>query len=140
MRKFVVDASTCLKWIFDENDSLIARNLQREFENNKVLLVAPNLWEYEITNALASAVRRKKISLNKSKAALKALLEARPEIMEITILLEKCLTNAQKYDLSAYDSAYVTLAIESEIPLISADDKLVSKINNHHIAVSLTDL
>ena len=72
MRKYVIDASTCLKWVFVEQDSEIALRLLSDLEQNKVLLVIPSIWHYEIINALSSAVKRKKITHAKSKVLLKS--------------------------------------------------------------------
>ncbi len=139
MKKIVVDASVCLKWVFEEEDSPTARKLLREFLKGNLLLVAPNLWEYEIVNALASAVRRKKITASKSHQLLKFLIQAKPETTSINDLLVSCLGNGQRYDISAYDSAYLTLAAENKMLLVSADEKLVSKIDNPKIAVNLQE-
>ena len=138
MKKFVVDASVCLKWVFEEEDSEKARIIQKDFQDNKILLVVPNLWEYEIVSALSSGLRRKKITFSQAKLFLKTLMQAKPEIVTISNLLDECLENTKKYDLSAYDSAYVTLAKEDKMVFISADNKLVSKINDTKIAITLS--
>lgn len=137
MKKLVVDASVCLKWVFEEEDSPKARLLLQKQEQKEILLLVPQLWEYEIVNGFASAVLRKKISYSKAKVLLKLVLEAHLEIIPMFGLLRKCLENAKKYQISGYDSAYVTLAKENKIVLVSADDRLVKKINDKKIAVSL---
>ena len=139
MRKLVVDASVCIKWAFNEEGSEMARQMLQDYRDNKILLVSPDLWEYEITNVLASAVKRKKISSTQSFNFLELFLESKPEMVSISDILNHCLENAQKYEISAYDSAYVTLAKENNMVLISADDKLVAKVNNPKIAILLRD-
>lgn len=139
MKKIVVDASVCLKWVFNEEDSDSARQLLKEYENGTLLLMAPSLWEYEITNALTTAVRRKKISSKKSELFLQLFMQATPQIISISQHLGKVLENARNYDLSGYDSAYVTLAKESGSLLISSDRRLVEKVGNPKIAVLLGD-
>lgn len=139
MKKIVVDASVCLKWVFHEEDSSSARLLLDHYEKGIVLLMAPALWEYEITNALVTAVRRKKITAKKSASFLQLFMEASPEIISISEHLGKILENARKYTLSGYDSAYVTLAKESESLLISSNSKLVERVGNTKIAVLLRE-
>ncbi|MCL5675711.1 MAG: type II toxin-antitoxin system VapC family toxin [Patescibacteria group bacterium] len=138
MKKIIVDASLCLKWVFEEENSKLARELLKKKEGNQLLFFAPNLWEYEIINALASAARRKKISSQKSQDFLKLLLNAKPETISVSELLNKCLLNCKKYDISGYDSAYVTLAKENKLVLVSSDDKLIAKVNNKKIVIPLT--
>lgn len=140
MKKFVVDASVCLKWAFEEEDSDIARSLLAESEKGSLLLLAPSLWEYEIINALAVAVRRGKITSRRSNALFDILWEAKPELIELSDLSKPCLENAKKYEISGYDSAYVTLAKENNIVLVSSDASLVRNIRNTLIAISLADL
>ncbi len=140
MKKLVIDASVCLKWVFEEEDSEKARFLLKQQEKNKLLLLVPKLWEYEIVNGVASAVLRKKASFLTAKKLLKLILEANLKVISMTDLLMKCLENANKYHISAYDSAYVTLAKENGIVLVSADDRLVEKVGNQKLAVSLKRL
>lgn len=139
MKKLVVDASVCLKWVFEEEDSDKARILLKRYKEDKYILVAPDLWEYEIVNALATAVRRKKINPSKSRLFLKLILKGKPETIPLSTILPKCLENAQKYEISGYDSAYITLAKENKIFLISSDDKLVEKVADKNLAVLLKD-
>ena len=137
MKKLVVDASGCLKWVFKEENSDRARLLLTQQGKNEVLLLVPALWEYEIVNGFASAMLRKKISFLQARKFLKLVLEANLEIISMSGLLEKCLENAKKYQISAYDSAYVTLARENGLILVSADDRLVEKVGDKKLAVSL---
>ncbi|MBI3384673.1 type II toxin-antitoxin system VapC family toxin [Candidatus Gottesmanbacteria bacterium] len=140
MKKLVIDASVCLKWVFEEEDSEKARFLLKQQERNKLLLLVPQLWEYEIVNGFASAILRKKVPYQKANKLLKLVLQANLEIIGMSDLLLKCLENAKKYQISAYDSAYVTLAKENKIVLASADDRLVEKVGNKKLAVSLKEL
>ena len=137
MRKVVVDASVCLKWVFEEEDSEKARKLLTLSEKGDILLLAPEIWEYEIVNGFATALLKNKLSYLKSKKLLKMVLEARPQMISAHELLLKSLENSHQYRISAYDSGYITLAIENRIVLISADEKLVQKVNNPNVAMTL---
>lgn len=139
MKKIVIDASVCLKWVFEEEGSEKARILIKQQEQNKLLLLVPELWEYEIINGFASAVLRKKISFLKAKQLLTLVFKANLEIISIGGSHIKCLENANKYQISAYDSAYVTIAKENGIVLVSADDRLVAKVGDKKLVISLKD-
>lgn len=125
---FVVDASTCLKWVFDDEIfASKALRLQKDYLQGKVNLLAPSLWFYEITNGIKSAALRSRISPLKSKSLLRLLLKSKPETVPMEEVLIECLENAVKFDVSAYDSAYITLAQVNNFPFVTSDQKLAGK-------------
>lgn len=137
---FVVDASTCLKWVL--NDEILADNallLLKDYLQNKVALVAPNLWLYEVTNGIKSAVARSRISPDSSERLLKLILKSKPEMVSLEDVLPECLDNAIKFNVSAYDSTYITLAQINNLPLITGDQKLVKKLFPEIKLISLKD-
>lgn len=138
MKKVVVDASVCLKWVFEEEDSEKARNLLTLSGKGDILLLAPEIWEYEIVNGFAQAMLKNKLSYVQSKKFLRMVLEARPQMISIHDLLLKSLENCHKYRISAYDSAYITLAKENRIVLVSADEKLAQKVSDPSVVMTLT--
>lgn len=126
---FVVDASTCLKWIFeDEIYSKQALSLQMDYLSGKISLIAPSLWSYETTNGIKSAISRNRLDLKQGLELLNLLTKSKPEILPFDDLLPECLENAAKFQISAYDSAYITLSRILNIPLITSDKKLVLRI------------
>lgn len=128
---FVIDASTTLKWIFnDEVNSHEALELQEAFLAGNVSLLAPSLWYYEITNGIKSAVLRERISDRKARRLLGLLMQCQPTIVSMKDVFEECLANAIRFQISVYDSSYLTLALTNKIPFITADGKLASKINS----------
>ncbi len=137
MKKVVVDASVCLKWVFEENDSDKARSLLTLSEKGDILLLAPDIWEYEIINGFASAILKNKLSYLHSSKFLKLILKVKPQTISMQDLSFKILRNCRDYQISAYDSAYVTLAIENGITLVSADEKLAQKVGNNTIVIGL---
>lgn len=137
---YIVDASTCLKWIFDDEIfSDQALQLQKQYLLGKINLVAPTLWSYEIANGIKSASLRSRIPSVKSKSLLKLLLKSKPETISMEEVLTECLENAIKFGISVYDSAYVTLAKINNFFLITSDQKLVNKISPSIKTVYLRD-
>lgn len=135
----VIDASVCLKWLFVEVDSPQALSILKDCEAKKITLLAPSLWEYEMVNALATAVARKKITFSKSLKFLKFFLKSKPQLVSIADEYKTCLTLAKKYQLSAYDSSYLTLAKAAKTILVSADGKLVRKVADKKLVISLKE-
>jgi len=87
---------------------------------------APGLMQLEISNILLMALRRGRIS----GAQVSQLLQA---VDAMPIVLQSLLTGSQrtdvlrlaeKHDLTAYDSAYLELAIRFSLPLATLDKKL----------------
>jgi len=88
--------------------------------------VAPNLLQLELTNILLAAWRRKRISGVQ-------LVQLSDAFDQMAVSLEPALTPtrrndvlrlAQKHTLSAYDAAYLELAIRLGVPLASHDTAL----------------
>ena len=140
MKTYAVDASTSIKSILkDEENYKYSHLLLSDYLSKKIILIAPNLQIYEAANALRSATLAKRISFNKSKYLLGLIFKAKPIILPIENLIILSFLNSEKYQISIYDSAYITLAIKSGVALISSDNKLVKKINNPEIAFNLKD-
>lgn len=141
MKTFVVDASTCLKWTFnDEVDSEIAITLQKHYLAGDINLIAPNLWLYEIINGLVSAkLKKKTLFLSDLDSKLVDLINSSPNLMDISDLSSLCLKNSVRYKISAYDSAYITLAHAHGLTFITADRKLAGKVGDLELAISLKE-
>lgn len=135
---YVVDASTCLKWIFeDEIYSEQALALQKDFLSEKISLIAPSLWSYEITNGIKSAITRNRLDVDHGLSLLNLLIKSKPDTFPINDLLPECLENATKFQISVYDSAYITLSHANNSPLITSDKKLVLRINKSPLPILL---
>lgn len=83
---------------------------------------------YEVANGLRNVYLKKKITAIETSTKINQLMAFSPKFLGIESLIKKCISNSLKYDISIYDSAYLTLALENKIALITADMKLVSKL------------
>jgi predicted nucleic acid-binding protein len=83
----------------------------------------PSIWALEVVNALLVAERRKRISRADSAAAWAALQKMPIEIDSETGLRagSDILSLARQQKLSAYDAAYLELAMRLGVPLASLD-------------------
>jgi predicted nucleic acid-binding protein len=120
----VVDASVALAWCFPDEASDYAERALVALKGQT--LVVPAVWGLEIANALLAGERRKRLK--------------RPDIMRFVALLEglsilqdcqsaresvsNVLPLARDYGLSAYDAAYLELAIRHSVPLATLDNDL----------------
>jgi predicted nucleic acid-binding protein len=83
-------------------------------------LVVPALWPYEIQNGLATAVRRKRIKAGSLDEILETLRALEAEL-EAPHGLGQELRLAQDHGLSAYDAAYLAVALNSGAALATND-------------------
>jgi predicted nucleic acid-binding protein len=95
--------------------------------------VVPAHWSLEVANVLAIAERRQRIRADDSTAFLELLTELAIEVDGQTTsrAFHDILTLARRHKLTAYDAAYLELAVRHQIPLASLDQELCQ------VAVSL---
>jgi len=88
--------------------------------------VAPSFWPHEVLNALLAGERRKRIS----KALVRSFLD---DLATLPIVLERFSAEvvfsriqrlSREHGLTAYDAAYLNLALDSGLPLATSDEDL----------------
>jgi predicted nucleic acid-binding protein len=122
--ELVIDASVALAWCFkDEGNEATARLLERVQTDAAAV---PSLWHPEVANVLALAERRRRITPAES-AELIALLETFEIVVDEETLARaftRVLDLAREERLTAYDAAYLELAMRLGLPLASKDGDL----------------
>lgn len=123
----VVDANIALKWIFNEEDSHIALALLRDWSKQRIVVQAPVLLTYEVTNILYQKKRRGLISIERVKDAQRELLLLGLEFdfPQDHTLSRRAVELAHKYDLPAtYDTHYLALAEREDCEFWTADTRM----------------
>jgi predicted nucleic acid-binding protein len=126
LRGIVVDASVALAWCFPDETSAYADFVLLALENQ--VAVVPAIWPVEVTNALVVGERRNRLhqpEVTRFVELLKALnivQDAQPA----TEILSHVFPLAQRYRLSAYDAAYLDVAVRRHLPLATLDSGLRS--------------
>ncbi|MGH3500868.1 MAG: type II toxin-antitoxin system VapC family toxin [Nocardioidaceae bacterium] len=119
---FVVDASVTMAWCFEDEasaatDAILDRLTQDEAR-------VPALWAWEVTNVLLVAERRGRITEAQATRFV-TLLHALPVRLDRSAPdLDALLTTGNRHGLSAYDAAYLRLAIHESYALATLDRKL----------------
>lgn len=113
----VIDASVTMSWCFedeasDAGDALFARVAESG-------AVVPALWHYEVANVLAVAARRDRISEASSKRFLSTLDRLALEIVDTPPA--RLVDLAGRFGLTAYDAAYLDVAMVRAAPLATTD-------------------
>ena len=120
----VIDASVALAWCFPDEASEYADRILVALEGHAILV--PALWSVEITNAVLVAERRKRIKQPEMQRFVE-LLDGLTVLMDsrsVTESVSNILPLAREYGLSAYDAAYLDVAIRHGAPLATLDSKL----------------
>jgi predicted nucleic acid-binding protein len=123
MNGFIIDASVACTWLLPDERAPAA---DRAFERlNLSTALAPALLWYEVGNVLMIARRRKRIQFEQVREGMQKLrmlpIVACPIASDDAIL-----TLADRHGLTAYDAAYLALAIERYLPLATLDKQLLA--------------
>jgi predicted nucleic acid-binding protein len=124
LKSVVVDASVALAWCFPDESSDYADRVLVALEGHE--LVVPAIWGLEITNALLVGERSKRLGPSEIRR-FALLLESLPVLNDaqpFTELVNDVLPLARDYGLSAYDAAYLEVAIRYGAELATLDKKL----------------
>jgi predicted nucleic acid-binding protein len=124
---FVLDASAALAWVYERADpaeSSAARALLDRLDEEEALV--PELWHLEVLNALIVGQRKGVISIAKATDFLAHLdaLPIRTQSESLAGRKEQLFSLAREHELSAYDAAYLDLAIRSGSALATFDREL----------------
>jgi predicted nucleic acid-binding protein len=125
----VVDASVALKWFLPESGSPGAENLLTAVLIGTVGLYAPDLLLIEAASALwRRSVVLKELTTADAKAIYRDLLTLPLSFQPSERLAASAFSLAIAHRHSAYDSVYYGLAIEMNCEFVTADRKLVAKL------------
>jgi predicted nucleic acid-binding protein len=120
----VIDASVALAWCFPDEASKYADSVLLALENETVIV--PAIWAVEVANALLVGERRKRIRQSEVRRFVD-LVKGLSIVEDGQVFAETAsnvLTLAREHMLSAYDAAYLDVAVRHEIPLATLDDAL----------------
>ena len=126
MSWFVVDASVVLTWCFPDESAPLAGHVAHMFKDGDAAIV-PSFWPHEILNALLVGEKRKRISHGLVRSFLDDLVTL-PIVLEqfpAAIVFDRIQRLGREHGLSAYDAAYLDLALHAGLPLATLDDDLV---------------
>lgn len=120
MREAVLDASVVLKWFHrgGEAQAEAARTLREEFEAGELRILAPPLLWLEIINV---AARRWRWDASQLEALATSLSELGIELVEPE---PETVARWAGRGLTAYDAAYVAVAEETGVSVITDDAEI----------------
>lgn len=125
MTRFVLDASVVLTWCFPDENASVAQHVADMFKRGDTA-IAPAFWAHEILNALLVGEKRKSISRELARSFLDDLATL-PVVLEqfpATVVFERIQRLSRDHGLTAYNAAYLDLALERGLPLATLDEDL----------------
>ena len=124
MSKVVLDASIALAWCFPDEASAYADEVLLALEGNPILV--PAIWPLEIANAVLAGERQNSLRASELQLFLSFLehLSIVQDVQPVVPLVATVLPVARRHGLSAYDAAYLELALRHGVCLATFDRKL----------------
>lgn len=120
----VLDGSFVMAWFFDDESDAYADAIEAEVTN--LHFCVPGHWSLEIVNTMLVGIRRGRTTGQKASDFCEAIsmysIEVDPETSEAA--WRETMRLAQLYRLSAYDAAYLELALRLKLPLATIDQHL----------------
>lgn len=120
---FVLDASVTLAWFLEDERTRFTDSLLESLSS--VDYWVPSVWHLEVVNALLVAERKRRISPE-------TRFEALNHIAQLNVRVDASVPNVRvigalshRHSLTAYDAAYLELAVREGLGLVSLDGPLV---------------
>ncbi len=121
---FILDCSVTMAWCFDDEASTYTDRVRERLADERA--VVPAIWPLEVANAAIVGERRKRLDEARSVRffflldSLPIVIDSETRVRAFGEIPHLCRT----YNLSAYDAAYLELAIRRGLPLACLDGKL----------------
>lgn len=121
MTRFVLDCFMTMVWCFEDEVEERAESILNSLFVHEVIV--PNIWPVEVANVLAVCERRKRVNAMKIEAFVNTLRSFPIQIDDQTSkrAFGEVLALARTHRLTAYDAAYLELAMRTGSPLASLD-------------------
>lgn len=138
MNRFVLDASVAVSWFFEDEGGEYASTVLESL--TKWHAIVPSLWALEVANVLLMAERRKRCSEAEAVRFVE-LLESLPIVTDDDTprhALHGVYQHAREYGLSAYDAAYLELAMRFGAPLATLDKQLAEAATKAGVVIYMS--
>ena len=133
-KAFVVDASVSAAWFLPDEATPDSDAALQATATHDVWV--PALWLLEIGNLLLSAQRRKRISADKRRELAGAASALRLKVDREPVSIAALDDIAARHGLSAYDAAYLELALRRGLALATQDQALTAALTKAGVSAA----
>lgn len=137
MKRFVLDCSVAISWYLpDEEDDYAETVLDLLTSCDRLIeAIVPSIWSLELANVFLVSEHRQRISQAEVAAAIALINQLPISINSVTPkeAFDSILKIGRNYNLSAYDAAYLELAIRLSTPLATNDRRLIDAAQQANI-------
>lgn len=125
MARYVVDPSMAMTWLFTDEKRADCDALQDELATTSEAIV-PQHWSIEVANAILMGERRKRVSAAMVRMFVESIdaLRVHEDHLARKNVFSDTLSIARAHNLTAYDAAYLELALRTGARLGSLDGSL----------------
>lgn len=122
--EFVLDGSVTMAWYFADEMNDYANSVRESLDESRA--VVPSLWPLEVANTILVGEKRKRSTAAQAATWVGLLLSLPIAVDEQTAsqAFSAILNLGRAQNLSAYDAAYLELAMRRGLALATLDDKL----------------
>ena len=125
---YVLDSSVAFKWLVPEANTAIALRLLDDSDNGIHDLIAPDIFPVEVVHALTRAERQGRMTPAEGVVLVKDLYTHLPPLHPYLPLLPRAYAISSHMRIGVYDCLYVALAERENCEFVTADDKLIKKL------------
>lgn len=120
----VVDASITLSWYLADEESEYANRVLDSLRRDQGLV--PSIWSLEVANGLLVAERRGRVTRAEVTRVSAVILSLPILLREVNLesALGHILELGYDWNLTAYDAAYLNLAMQEALPIATLDANL----------------
>lgn len=128
--KYVLDASVAFKWVVSESDSDKANFLRDECHKQVHELVAPDFYPLELAHALTRSERQGRITVGQARLYWTDTMTTSLLLFTSESLTVRAIDISSQMRIGVYDCVYVALAERENCDFVTADDKLVNRLQS----------
>jgi predicted nucleic acid-binding protein len=119
---FVLDNSVVSGWYLAKQATPYTDAVLDKLRHD--IAIVPPLWELELVNVGRTAVKRSTLTDDEARLAVSFVLGLPITVDRAIVPPERVLSLALTYDLTAYDAAYLELALRLKLPIAAKDGDL----------------
>lgn len=137
MNRFVLDCSVAMSWCYEDKADARADLLLQSMSS--AIACVPCVWALEVANVLLVGECRGRLT-EADVSGFLTRVRAMSIEQEPALDSERAnavLSLARRYGLSAYDAAYLELAIRLDVPLATLDSKLLEAAKSAGVSLAL---